>query len=55
MIGIIPARSDSKEIKDKNIYPLCGKPLIEYTIETAEKSLLDNWFVFTNKYFNCWA
>lgn len=34
-IAIIPARSGSKGLKDKNIKNLCGKPLIAYTIEAA--------------------
>ena len=37
-IAIIPARSGSKGLKDKNIKELCGKPLIAYTIEAAIKS-----------------
>lgn len=37
-LGIIPARGGSKGIKDKNISPLSGRPLIAYTIETAKKS-----------------
>lgn len=37
-IAIIPARSGSKGIKDKNIRDLNGKPLIAYTIETALNS-----------------
>lgn len=37
-IAIIPARSGSKGVKDKNIKDLCGKPLIAYTIEAAIKS-----------------
>lgn len=32
---IIPARGGSKGIPHKNIKPLCGKPLIAYTIEAA--------------------
>ena len=32
---IIPARGGSKGIPGKNIKPLCGKPLIAYTIEAA--------------------
>ena len=36
MIGIIPARGGSKGIPGKNILPLCGKPLIAYTIEAAQ-------------------
>lgn len=37
-IAIIPARSGSKGLKDKNIIDLCGKPLIAYTIEAAIQS-----------------
>ena len=31
---VIPARGGSKGIPHKNIYPLLGKPLLEYTIES---------------------
>lgn len=37
-LAIIPARSGSKGLKDKNIKDLCGKPLMAYSIEAAEKS-----------------
>ncbi len=37
-IAIIPARSGSKGLKDKNIKLLNGKPLIAYTIDAALKS-----------------
>lgn len=37
-IAIIPARSGSKGLKDKNIRPFSGKPLLAYTIEAALKS-----------------
>ena len=37
-IAIIPARSGSKRIKDKNIYPFNGKPLMAWTIEAALNS-----------------
>lgn len=37
-IAIIPARSGSKGLKDKNIIDLCGKPLIAYTIEAAKNA-----------------
>ena len=36
MICIIPARGGSKGVPGKNIKPLCGKPLIAYTIEAAK-------------------
>ena len=39
-ICIIPARSGSKRIKNKNIINFNGKPLIYYSIETAIKSKL---------------
>jgi len=38
IIGIIPARSGSKRIKDKNKTILAGKPLITHTITQAIKS-----------------
>ena len=44
-IAIIPARSGSKGLKDKNIIDLCGKPLIAYTIEAAIQSGVFNHVV----------
>lgn len=38
VLAIIPARSGSKGIKNKNIKELNKKPLIAYTIEVARKS-----------------
>ena len=37
-IAIIPARSGSKGLKDKNIIKVCGKPLMSYSIEAAINS-----------------
>ena len=37
-LAVIPARSGSKGIKDKNIRLLNNKPLMAYTIEAAKKS-----------------
>lgn len=37
-IAIIPARSGSKGVKDKNIRELAGRPLIAWTIEAAINS-----------------
>lgn len=37
VVAIIPARGGSKTIPKKNIRKLCGKPLIAYIIETAQK------------------
>lgn len=40
ILGIIPARAGSKRLKNKNILPLMGKPMILYTLEHARKSRL---------------
>ncbi|WP_248405508.1 cytidylyltransferase domain-containing protein [Butyrivibrio fibrisolvens] len=48
-IAIIPARSGSKGIPDKNIKNLCNKPLIAWTIETAISSkMFDEVMVSTD-------
>ncbi|HED31618.1 MAG TPA: acylneuraminate cytidylyltransferase family protein [Prosthecochloris aestuarii] len=38
MIAVIPARGGSKGLKDKNIYPVAGKPLIAWSILQARQS-----------------
>ena len=38
ILGVIPARGGSKRIPDKNLVELCGKPLIQYTVEAAHES-----------------
>jgi CMP-N,N'-diacetyllegionaminic acid synthase len=38
VVALIPARSASKRVPDKNIRPLGGHPLIAYTISAAQKS-----------------
>lgn len=48
ILGVTPARGGSKGIPRKNIKPICGKPLIAWTIEAAKQSiLLDRYFVST--------
>ena len=48
-IAIIPARSGSKGLKDKNIRDLNGKPLLAYTVEAAVSSgLFDTVHVSTD-------
>lgn len=37
-IAVIPARSGSKGVKDKNIIDLNGKPLLAYSVEAAVQS-----------------
>lgn len=49
IIAVIPARSGSKGLKDKNIKDLCGKPLIAYTIDAAKNSdIFDKIIVSTD-------
>lgn len=38
ILAIIPARSGSKGLVNKNIKPLCGKPLMAWSIEAALQS-----------------
>ena len=38
VIGIVPARAGSKGLPRKNIAPLCGKPLIAWSIEAGLRS-----------------
>lgn len=38
VLAIIPAREGSKGIRDKNIAPCCGKPLIAWSIIAAKKA-----------------
>ena len=47
-LAIIPARSGSKGIKNKNIKKLNGKPLINWTIETCLKTKLINYVVVSS-------
>ena len=49
IVGVIPARSGSKGIPNKNIKPLAGRPLIYYTIQAGlESRLLNRLLVSTD-------
>ena len=48
ILGIIPARGGSKGIPNKNIKILDGKPLIVYTIEATEDTMLRRVVVSTD-------
>lgn len=49
ILALVPARGGSKGIKDKNIIPLQGAPLISYTINSALGSkYIDNTVVTTD-------
>lgn len=48
-IAVIPARGGSKRIPRKNIKDFCGKPMIAWSIEAAQKSkLFDHIIVSTD-------
>lgn len=48
IVAHLPARIGSERIKQKNLRPLAGKPLIYYSIDAAKKSKkLDSFFVNT--------
>jgi CMP-N,N'-diacetyllegionaminic acid synthase len=40
ILAIIPARGGSVGLKNKNMYPLNGKPLLYYTLDAAKKTKL---------------
>ncbi|MBA7527268.1 N-acylneuraminate cytidylyltransferase [subsurface metagenome] len=46
---IIPARGGSKGLKNKNIKPLLGKPLLCYTIDAARESKLANRIIISTE------
>jgi len=49
ILAIIPARGGSKGLPGKNIKELCGKPLIAWSIEHAQKSkYVDELFISTD-------
>ena len=50
ILGLIPARSGSKGVKDKNIIKIKNKRLIEYTFSEVLKSKLINKIVLST---NC--
>jgi N-acylneuraminate cytidylyltransferase len=47
-VALIPARGGSKSIPRKNVKPLCGRPLIYWTLKAAQEcSRIDSIFVAT--------
>lgn len=49
ILGLIPARGGSKGIPRKNLAPLCGKPLIQWTIEAAVESGCFEWITVSTE------
>ena len=49
VVAIIPARSGSRSVKNKNVMPLVGKPLLAYSIAAAKlASKIDEVIVSTD-------
>lgn len=49
ILGVIPARGGSKGVPRKNIRLLCGKPLIQYIFESAQKSKYINRLILSTE------
>jgi len=47
-LAVIPARSNSKSIKKKNIFIVNKKPLIQYTLEELNKSLIEEKYLLSD-------
>ena len=48
ILGITLARGGSKSVKKKNIMPICGHPLIAYTVAEAKRSKLLTRYVVSS-------
>lgn len=49
VVAITPARGGSKGVPRKNIKPLCGKPLIQHTIEAAQNCPLITRYIVNSE------
>ena len=47
-LAVIPARSNSKSIKNKNMFPINKKPLIQYTFQELKKTFLKNKYLLSD-------
>jgi 3-deoxy-manno-octulosonate cytidylyltransferase (CMP-KDO synthetase) len=49
IIGVIPSRWGSTRFPGKSLYPICGKPLVQWVVESVKRSrLLDEVIVATD-------
>ena len=49
IIGLVTARSGSKRVPGKNTNEFLGKPLVEWTFDSAENSKkVNNWILSTD-------
>jgi len=47
-LGVVPARSNSSSLKKKNTFLLNNKPLIQYTFEALQNSLIKKKYLLTD-------
>ena len=47
-LGVVPARSCSQSIKKKNTFIVNKKPLIQYTLEELNKSLIKEKYLLSD-------
>ena len=48
VMAVIPARAGSKGVSDKNIKPLCGHPLLAFSVVAAKKSQTINRVIISS-------
>lgn len=48
IVALLPARCGSQGIQFKNIYPICGQPMIGYGIKALSNTIVDDIFVSTD-------
>ena len=49
IVGVIPSRWGSTRFPGKSLYPICGKPLVQWVVEAAKRArLLDEVVVATD-------
>lgn len=49
ILGLIPARGGSKGLLKKNLYPVMGRPLLQYTFDAATKSQYINHIMLSSE------
>ena len=47
-LAVVPARSNSNSIKNKNIHIINKKPLIQYTFEELKKTFIKNKYLLSD-------
>jgi len=48
VVGIIMGRRGSRGFPGKNLYPVCGKPMVEWVVQSAVCSKIDRVYVTTD-------